>query len=92
MKKLDALSPPHVKIDAAKFLKTDLKVGLTFTKIASQNADPAKRQRNQRKARTAYDTVQRHLRGAHLAEADEAEVQTRIAELRSALLQLGESL
>ncbi len=71
-------------------LKIDLKVGLTFAAIALER--PERTQRNQRNARVAYETVLQQLGRMHLSKDDEREIQSRIAKLRTALRQLGESV
>jgi len=73
-------------------IKTDLKVGLTFASIALQTHDQVKRQRNQTKARIAYDTVMRYCRSLHFSDDDKVEIESGQGKLRTALEQLGESL
>mgnify|MGYP006951350853 CR=1 FL=1 len=73
------------------FLVTDLDLAMTLTRIAADAADdPGKRKRNQANARRAYDSVSRISHHALLNEEEKGEVNGKLAELRSALEQLGE--
>ncbi len=90
--KSNALSVSYSDENMVAFLKTDLKVGLTFARIARQKPDNPERQQNQKNARIAYDTVLRFLERMRLSDANEAEIQSRAAELKGLLKKLGESV
>ncbi len=92
MSRADELCALRSESKIVKALKTDLKVGLTFAAIALQRSDDLERQRNRRNARVAYETVLRFAKRVPLAPSDKAEIESRAAELRAALLQLGESV
>jgi len=89
MRQADAPVHRDIKRSAANFLKTDVKVGLTFAKIALQTRDHARQQRNRTRARVAYSTVVRHVES--VSEMDQGEIGSGLAELRTALELLGES-
>lgn len=75
----------------ATFFLTDVDLAMTLTRIASNSPkDSKKRSRNQANARRAYDEVCRISRGTVLSENDRNDVEEKLAELRSALRQLGE--
>lgn len=75
----------------AVFLKTELKTGLTFAKIALESKDPSKISRNTLNARKAYDTLLHFLKEAELTTADHVLVQQLLAKLKSDLVELGQS-
>jgi hypothetical protein len=73
------------------FLITDLELGMTLTRIASDaSEDLEKRARNRANARRAYDAVCRISHHASLDHEQRQEVDAKLAGLRSALEQLGE--
>jgi len=77
---------------SADFLKVDVQTALTFTGIALQATDPVKRQRNQRSARNAYDTVLRLIGKVQLSESDARVLGSNLERLKSELRELGETL
>jgi hypothetical protein len=75
----------------AMFFITDLELALTLTRIAGDAAEnSATKARNQANARHAYDEISRISYGAVLTDNDRGDVANKLAELRSALEQLGE--
>ena len=73
------------------FFLTDLDLAMTLTHIASESPeDSEKRVRNQTNARHAYDEISRISSAAALTDNEREEVDDKLAELRSALQQLGE--
>ena len=74
-----------------EFLINDLDLALTMTERASSaESDSDKRVRNTSNARHAYNTVL-HLRNrVNLNGGQEEEFSTKVAHLKSALMQLGE--
>jgi hypothetical protein len=72
------------------FLKVEVATGLTFAGIAQQTDDAAKKRRNQRSARKAFDTATRLSKDVDFNRA-EAELLSRDLErLKSELRNLGE--
>ena len=55
---------------SADFLKLDVQTGLTFTGIALQTDDSAKKRRNQRSACTAYDSVLKLAKRVQLTDEE----------------------
>ena len=81
----------RIERTGATFLLTDLDVAMTFTHIAGDAAeDSEKRNRNRATARHAYDDVLRISSRAVLTDNERQDVDEKLAELRSALKQLGE--
>ncbi len=75
-----------------KALMADLAAGLGFAKLASERAaDSAKRERNRRNARKAYDTVVKFAKNVTLASTEERALNDGLAKLKSALEQLGDT-
>lgn len=73
------------------FLVSDLELALTFTRIATNSVRNAnRRERNQRNARRAYDSVQKLAAGALLTEDQRDELDATTARLKSELENLGE--
>jgi len=73
------------------FLLTDMDMALTLTRIASDAPEDSERKsRNLANARRAYDEVSRISRRARLSYNERKDVDEKLAELRSALRQLGE--
>jgi hypothetical protein len=75
------------------FLITDLELGMTFARIAS-NAHEAsgKRTRNKANARRAYDVISRLNHRVLLSGHEREKVELKLANLRLALEELGEIL
>jgi len=81
----------RIEKTGATFFLTDLDMAMTLTRIASDAPkDSEKRTRNQANARHAYDEISRISRGAVLSDNERNDVHEKLAELRSALQQLGE--
>jgi hypothetical protein len=73
------------------FFLTDLDVAMTMTRISSKAPkDSEKRARNQANARHAYDAISRISHHAVLTDTERNDVDEKLAELRSALQELGE--
>ena len=68
-----------------EFLRTELRVGLTAIKIAQTATDEAKRNRNWRNARAAYEAVLRFLPKLMLTSREADEVQSGLATLKAEL-------
>ena len=76
----------------AQFLKTDLETALTFCKAARNTQDPQKKDRNQRFARKAYDTILRLMKKITLSDTDAKELNQKLERLKEQLVELGEAL
>jgi uncharacterized coiled-coil DUF342 family protein len=74
------------------FLKVDLQMALTFTQIALQTADPARKQRAIRSARKAYLAITRFLPETSLTPEDAGKVASNLERLKHELQALGEVL
>jgi hypothetical protein len=72
------------------FLKVDVATGLTLAKAALSSHDAEKRQRNQKSARKAYDTIVRMLNKITPTEADARQLNDGLHQLRADLIELGE--
>ena len=80
-----------IRETGATFLITDLDVAMTLAHIAQDAAeDSEKRSRNTANARHAYDDVSRISSRALLTGGERRDVDEKLAELRSALEQLGD--
>lgn len=75
----------------ADFLKADVATALTFSETALDSDDPGKKQRNQRSARKAYDTIVRMAKKITLHEKDASELKHALQQLKANLLRLGET-
>jgi hypothetical protein len=75
---------------SADFLKVDVETALTFSEIAIQTFDPAKKQRNRKHARKGYDTILRFMSKVSLGDEDTDFLAERMQELKSNLQNLGE--
>ena len=74
-----------------QLVKTDLKAGLTFARIAQQGrSDADTKYRNQTNARKAYDTILKWEKRLVLTEHDEHDIAEKLILLKSALIALGE--
>ncbi len=70
---------------------TELRVGLTFVKVALEaRAGSEKRVRNRIQARKAYDTIVKFRNRFSFTPADEQAINAGLAQLKSALEQLGD--
>lgn len=79
----------RVSID---FLKIDVATALTFAGIARETEDAVKKQRNQRAARKAYDSIHKLSKGVNLTGDDARILASNLARLKSELRTLGEIL
>jgi hypothetical protein len=75
---------------SADFLKVDVETALTFSTIAMQTYDPARKQRNRKNARKGYDTILRFMSKVPLGEEDAHYLSGRLQQLKSNLQNLGE--
>jgi hypothetical protein len=73
------------------FLKIDLAAALTFSNSARITDDPARKRRNRRSARKAYDTIARLAKRVDLSETEAAEIRQCLQRLKCELLALGET-
>ena len=67
------------------FIKTELRLGLTFSRLALQSKDAGKASRNVAKAQKAHDTELRHYRKAGLSEENGTEIRNLLAQLEANL-------
>lgn len=81
--------PQYVDFD---FLRTELRTGRTFSRLARGSRDEHKKSRNRANARKAYDAVVHFARGANLLPDQESEVRTELEFLKAELQQLGEQI
>ncbi len=80
------------KENTARSVLLDLRVGLTLAKLAlDAQAGSETRLRNRTNARKAYDYVMKFRNKASFAAAEEQMIDAGLAQLKSALEQLGES-
>jgi hypothetical protein len=87
-----AASATRLNRASVDFLKIDLQTALTFTGIALQNeADAAKRRRNQENARKGYDTILRLMEKVSLTADDSCYISSHLKRLKGELSQLGET-
>ena len=77
---------------ATEFLRAELLAGMTRANIAQNTSDESKKQRNRREARKAYDAVLRFLPQTFLSHDEEEQIDSKLAELKSALRSLGEEV
>jgi len=75
---------------SAEFLKIDLETALTFVTIARQAHDSARKERNCRAARKAYDTVVKLFGRVELNDMDRQVVMDGLLQLQKQLVELGE--
>ena len=73
-----------------EFLRTELRVGLTAIKIAQTATDEARRNRNWRNAREAYEALLRFLPKLTLTSREVDEVQSGLATPKAELQKLSE--
>jgi acetylornithine/succinyldiaminopimelate/putrescine aminotransferase len=74
------------------FLRTELLVGLTLTKIAMDAQHRDKIDRNRANARKAYDTVLRFMPRVSITRDEAIEINAKLAKLKSELRELGEEV
>lgn len=77
---------------STEFLKVDLETGLTFANLALQADDNAKKERNRRAARKAYDTIVRLIDRVILTDAETKFFKKNLQRLKDDLIKLGEAL
>ena len=81
---------PDTHRSGIDFLRTEIRTGLTMSKIALDSTHEDKRERNRTNARKAYDAIV-HFMPSSALDADETEeVERGLAQLRSELVKLGE--
>lgn len=73
-----------------EFLKVDVATGLMLAKAALSSRDAEKKQRNQKSARKAYDTIVRMLTKVTPTDADAQQLNDGLHQLKADLVQLGE--
>ena len=73
-----------------EFLKVDVATALTFSESALNTHDPAKRRRNQRSARKAYDTILHLAKKIAISSGDVKELTDSLEQLKANLVRLGE--
>jgi len=74
------------------FIRTELRTGLTLTKMALHPSRRRKSATTTASARKAYDTVLRFMPKVSLSRAEIKEVKAKLAQLRSELKLLGETV
>ena len=84
-----AVDPTPAAVD---FLRTELRTGLTLTRLAFRASQPDKSSRTRAHARRAYDTVVRFTPKVSLSPDETKEVKTKLERLRSELKLLGEAI
>ena len=72
------------------FLKVDVATALILAEAALRADDPGKKQRNQKSARKAYDTIVGTAQKLTLSDGDAKELKRGLRRLRVTLMQLGE--
>ncbi len=75
-----------------QFIRTELLAGLTFSKIALKANYVDKTDRNRVNARKAYDALVRFIPKCLLSAEEAREVESKMAQLKSELQQLGEEV
>lgn len=83
---------PNTNASGAGFLRSELRTGMTLTRIAMQSVHPDRVDRNRANAKKAYDSVLRFLPKAQLGNEEEMEIRDGLAELKFALQSLGEKV
>ncbi len=78
--------------EGVKFLRTELEIGLAFSRIALTANDSHKAVRNTAQARLAYDTALRFLHTVVLTKAESEELDAKFKELKAALKDCGEKV
>ncbi len=73
------------------FLMTELDVGITFAKIALESGNEDTRTRNRRNARKAYDTALHFLPKIRETQAEDKQINGKLATLKTFLQSLGET-
>src|SRR5215472_13553333 len=76
----------------ADFLLIDVETALTFSKMALETNDEAKKHRNRINARKAYDTILRHWNRVTFSPGDEVHMHEMMSHLKHDLAMLGENL
>ena len=77
----------------AEFIMVDVELAFTFLEVARTSTVPATAKRNQKNARTAYDSILRLLPRsiAAFSVAEQMALHRKLEELKSRLKHLGES-
>lgn len=74
------------------FLRTELQVGLTLSRLAVDAHHLDKAQRNRANARKAYDSVVHFMTRVSCTPDEAIEIKSKLSELKSALHGLGEKI
>ena len=77
---------------AIAFLNAELQTGLTMSRIALHARREDQKSRLRANARKAYDAILHYLPGSHLTPKQAADLEGKLAQLRSELELLGEVL
>lgn len=72
-----------------RFLLAEVDAGLTFLNVAASSAMPGSRERNLKTARELYKTVLRLRFNVQPAPEEKQELQNKLAELRTGLIEAG---
>lgn len=67
------------------FIRTELRIGLTFSSLALRAESAEKASRNRANAQKAYDTALHHLRKTSLAESSTEEIERLLSTLKANL-------
>lgn len=70
---------------SAEFLKIDVNAALTFLHVARQTTDKIQRERSQRAARKAYETVLRLMKRVQLSREEEQVLKRKLEQLKNEL-------
>ena len=81
-----------VRGEVLDFLRAEIRLGLTMSQIAREAVYDDKRGRSRANARKAYDTVIRLIPKIAPTAKEENEIKRGLAQLKSALRQIGEKL
>ena len=73
-----------------RFLQAELEIAKTFINVANATLLVENRERTRQQARKAYDTVVRMMSRVKLSGGEKALLSNRLAEVKTALQQLGE--
>ena len=75
-----------------EFIRAELLAGITRAHVAQNTSDESKRERNRHEARKAYDAILRFLPRTFLSQEEKEQIDSKLAELKSALRCLGEEV
>jgi len=83
---------PDVSAAEAKFVQTELEIGLVFAHIAASAKYPDKLDRNRANARKAYDTAQGYMQKLTFTPETSSQLHKLLERLRNQLADLGDSV